>query len=587
MISNDRNQSPDLELYTTIHTLRSLPYLLFKINQNRSTTPVELMRILVFITFWMLLLVGGARAADGPQEITWQDLIPPVASEIDDPFAELTGEQLMQLAQVARFRRLLEENKISADGPSSEETKRSIAELSEQGIDVDWLLSQRERVTRERKERAGRVDKQLAGKRIRIPGYVLPLAVDDHQKVTEFLLVPWVGACIHTPPPPPNQMIHVAVPGGSEPRGYFSPIWLEGSLELKPANYNLFLVDGTRSVGVAFTLEAERITDYSATESDSLAKVEIPKDALQGIGWFHSWQMKVSLVFTRAMSGLRDDATSKAFWFAILVAFGYGLVHTLGPGHGKAVVVSYFVGDGGSLRRGLTMGVMIAVFHVLSSILVVLVADFAVRQATGQAPSDYRAIRLGSYGLIIGIGGIMLYRAIQAARRSRKSGEPGAEEHDHHAHAHGHHDCLACTALERKGRSQGTLLALAVGVVPCTGALLVLLFGMANNLLFPAILMVGAISAGMAIAMSGIGVLAILGRRVAFRLMKVDDARAVRFSCGLRIAGAAVVLLIGCLLFGFTFSNPQPLAPLSADGGQDARAMLNPSATNLEKGKER
>ncbi|NJM54735.1 MAG: DUF3299 domain-containing protein [Verrucomicrobiae bacterium] len=539
----------------------------------RATAPTEFMRSLAFITIWMLLLVGGAGAADGPREITWQNLIAPVAAEIDDPFAKLTGEQLMQLARVARFRQLLEEKKIPADGPSAEEEKRSVAELTGQGIDVDWLLSQRERVTRERTERAGQVDQQLAGARIRIPGYVLPLAFNDHRKITEFLLVPWVGACIHTPPAPPNQMIHVSVPGGAEPKGHFSPVWLEGALELKPASYNLFLVDGTRSVNVAFTMVAERITDYSATESESLAQVEIPKDAFKGHGWFQSWQMKVSLVFTRAMSGLRDDGTSKAFWFAILVAFGYGLVHTLGPGHGKAVVVSYFVGDGGSFRKGITMGVMIAVFHVLSSIIVVLVADFAVRQATGQAPSDYRAIRLGSYGLIILIGGVLLHRAIQAARRSRKSGESNADEHaqpghDHHGHTHDHHDCLACAALERKEKSPGTWLALAVGVVPCTGALLVLLFGVANNLLFPAILMVGAISAGMAIAMSGIGVLAILGRRVALRRMKADDARAVRFTCGLRIAGAALVLLIGSLLFGFTFSSSQPLVPLSADAGQ-------------------
>ena len=92
-------------------------------------------------------------------------------------------------------------------------------------------------------------------------------------------------------------------------------------------------------------------------------------------------------------------------------------------------------------------------------------------------------------------------------------------------------------------------------MVPCTGALLVLLFGVANDLLFPAILMVAAISTGMAIAMSGIGVLAILGRRMAFRRMKDDEAKRTRFTSGLRIAGAALVLLIGTLLFGLTYSH--------------------------------
>jgi len=424
-------------------------------------------------------------------------------------------------------------------------------------------------------KQAEQVDQRLAGTRTRIPGYVLPLKYGDDRTVAEFLLVPWVGACIHTPPPPPNQMVHVAVPGGTAAKGPFSPVWLEGILELKPASYDLFLVDGTRSVNVAYTMAVGRIDDYSAVDSDTLAKVKIPEDAMKGHGWFQRWQANISFVFTRAMSGLRDGGASSTFWFAILVAFGYGLVHTLGPGHGKTVVVSYFVGAGGTLRRGLTMGVMIAVFHVLSSIIVVLVADLAVRQATGQAPSDYRTIRLGSYSyaLIVLIGGIMLYRAIQASRRSPNSGESEAEGHsrtghDHHGHVHEHRDCLACAALERKEKGPGTWLALAVGVVPCTGALLVLLFGVANDLLFPAILMVAAISAGMAVAMSGIGLLAIAGRRAAFRRIKDDDPRKARFTAGLRIAGAALVLLIGGLLFGLTYSNPQPLPPLSADAGK-------------------
>ena len=503
------------------------------------------------ILFLVLLLVSSPAFADSSREIAWEDLMPQKPIEIDDPFAELSAEQLTDVAQVARIRRLLEEELIPADGQSAKDEKRYTAELSSQGIDVDWLLSQRERVTRERMQRSEQVDEELSGSRIRIPGYILALASDSDRRITEFLLVPWVGACIHSPPPPPNQMIHVSVPGGMEPRGQFSPVWIEGTIELKPANYHLFLVDGSMQVKVAYTMVTNAISEYSAADSDTLAKVEIPENSFAGHSWFQTVHAKASLIFTKAMSGLRDDGSSKAFWFAILVAFGYGLVHTLGPGHGKAVVISYFVGDDGSFRKGIAMGVMIAITHVLSSIIVVLVMDFGVRQATGQAPSDYRAIRLGSYALIIVIGAVMLRSAIQAMRQSRKT----AHSHAGHDHHHEHHYCLACAALENKKKGPGTWLALAVGVVPCTGALLVLLFGVANDLLFPAILMVAAISTGMAIAMSGIGVLAILGRRMAFRRVKDDDARRARFTSGLRIAGAALVLMIGTLLFGLTYSN--------------------------------
>ena len=477
-------------------------------------------------TVLITLAAGGTALGAVPQrEIEWKDLLSPQAAEIDDPFAELREDQLRQLAQVVRIRNLLGRELIPAEGYSAQEEKRMVAELTAQGIDVEWILSQRERVTRERMERAEQVDENLAGQRIRIPGYILPLASNDDRRITEFLLVPWVGACIHTPPPPPNQMIYVSVPAGTEPRGRFSPIWLEGTIELKPSQHNLFLVDGSRQLSIAYAMSTDIISDYSARDSDVLARVEIPEDALKGHSWFQTWQAKISLIFTRAMTGLRDDGTSSAFWFAMLIAFGYGLIHTLGPGHGKAVVISYFVGDGGSFAKGIMMGVKIAIFHVLSSVVVVLLADFAVRQTTGQAAADYRIIRLASYGLIMVIGAVMLRHAIKVSRLSRIGEASPVKDHLHadHRDQHGehtgpHHDCLACAALESK-QGAGNWLALAVGVVPCTGALLVLLFGLANDLLVPSVLMVGSISAGMAVAMSGIGVLAIIGRRVAFGRM--------------------------------------------------------------------
>jgi len=507
-------------------------------------------RRIPFTTLLIVLILLSVPYASLSEErarvIDWENLLSSASTDFDDPFLKLNEEQMFQVRQVVRIRHLRDTGKSIDAKISSEEEPRITAELKSQGIDVDWLISQRERVARERARRTEQADEGLMGAHVRIPGYILPLAVNGEGKITEFLLVPWVGACIHSPTPPPNQIIHVSYPQGTEPRGHFSAIWLEGTITFKPADYHLFLVDGKREVRVVYDMEIQDFSDYSADESDVLAKVEIPEDAFKGHGWLQAWQAKISLIFTRAMAGLRAGGSSNAFWFAMLVAFGYGLVHTLGPGHGKAVVISYFVGAGGSFRKGVSMGVIIAVCHVFSSIIVVLLADFAVRQATGQAPSDYRMIRLGSYALVVVIGAVMLRNAI----RSFRSREDGHSDHDHH-----HHDCLACAALEKR-KDAGKWLALAVGSVPCTGALLVLLFGLANDLLMEAILMVAAISAGMAIAMSCIGILAIIGRRAVFRRMKGDNPnRDVRIASVFRIAGACLVLLIGCLLSGITISQ--------------------------------
>ena len=485
--------------------------------------------------------------------------MPQVPVEIDDPFAELSAEQLTNVAQVARIRRLLEEELIPADGQSAKDVKRYTAELSSQGIDVDWLLSQRERVTRERMQRSEQVDEELSGSRIRIPGYILTLASrqrpQDHGVPAGSL-----GRSLHSQPPSasPNQMIHVSVPGGAEPRGQFSPVWIEGIIELKPASYDLFLVDGSMQVKVAYTMVTNAISECSQPIRTPLPRWRCRRTPSRATAGFRPSRAKASLIFTKAMSedsammGARKRSGSRS-WSHLATARSH-LGTRARQGGGDLLLV----GDGGSFRRGIAMGVIIAITHVLSSIIVVLVMDFAVRQATGQAPSDYRAIRLGSYALIIVIGAVMLRNAIQALRQSRKT----AHSHAGHDHHHEHHDCLACARLRDKKKGAGTWLALAVGVVPCTGALLVLLFGVANDLLFP------ASPDGrrdfhwnghrdvrhrcLAIARQAHGLPPDAGR----------SGQARPLHLGLRIAGAAVVLLIGTFLFGLAAPSGQISLPV-------------------------
>ena len=75
--------------------------------------------------------------------------------------------------------------------------------------------------------------KALDGKRVKIAAFIVPLE-DDLQEADEFLLVPYFGACIHTPPPPPNQMVYVKMPAGKTVRiGWWDPVMFEGVLHLK------------------------------------------------------------------------------------------------------------------------------------------------------------------------------------------------------------------------------------------------------------------------------------------------------------------------------------------------------------------
>ncbi|WP_415846040.1 DUF3299 domain-containing protein [Stutzerimonas zhaodongensis] len=79
----------------------------------------------------------------------------------------------------------------------------------------------------------------LDGKRIRLGGYPVPLETDNKGRSTEFFLVPYPGACIHVPPPPPNQIVMVRYPAGVMLDDIYAPLWVDGTLKIEPVNNDL------------------------------------------------------------------------------------------------------------------------------------------------------------------------------------------------------------------------------------------------------------------------------------------------------------------------------------------------------------
>ena len=95
------------------------------------------------------------------------------------------------------------------------------------------------------------VKKELDGQQVKLPGFMVPLA-GDKDKVTEFLLVPYFGACMHTPPPPTNQIVYVNYPKGVSPDLLYDPVWIEGPLtvgevesELAVSGYSMNAINVT------------------------------------------------------------------------------------------------------------------------------------------------------------------------------------------------------------------------------------------------------------------------------------------------------------------------------------------------------
>jgi hypothetical protein len=174
------------------------------------------------LAFVILLLVCGTSFSQSPpRAMTWEDLLPQ-DMEFEDPFEALTPEQLSNLSIIARMR-MLEEQKPEA---VTEATRL-----------------------------------ELNGVEARMPGYLLPLDYSEN-RVHEFLLVPRVGACIHTPPPPKNQIVYVKLEKGYKSTSRFEAVWAEGVMSTEAKSSELYLVDGTDDITTGYSMKANEIERY-------------------------------------------------------------------------------------------------------------------------------------------------------------------------------------------------------------------------------------------------------------------------------------------------------------------------------------
>lgn len=218
------------------------------------------MNVLRFIVCAVLVLGTTGAQSQSARQILWQDLSPKTTAT-EDPFEKLSRDQLLTLSDVAATReRKAKGEKISADDLAREQS--GSRKLQQEGLDVDGLLVKRREISRQRKVQGEALNAALDGQSIRIPGYVLPLEITG-KRVTEFLLVPWVGACIHTPPPPPNQILYVKTDTPFEVTTLFAPVWVTGKLAAGATKRELTLLDGSSDIDIGYTVRASRVEPYT------------------------------------------------------------------------------------------------------------------------------------------------------------------------------------------------------------------------------------------------------------------------------------------------------------------------------------
>ena len=206
-----------------------------------------------------LATVLGRARAQAARQVTWDDLIPKGA-QVENPFTKLAPEHLEALIEVAavRDRKAMGVELTPIDTAAERD---ALAKLKAAKIDVDDLLSRRKEIAMKLRAQSRATHAALDNQMIRMPGYLLPLEFSG-QQVTEFLLVPYVGACIHSPPPPPNQIVYVKSDKPVEVKATFEAVWVTGRMSTTAASKALHLVDGSSNIDVGYALAAARVEPY-------------------------------------------------------------------------------------------------------------------------------------------------------------------------------------------------------------------------------------------------------------------------------------------------------------------------------------
>jgi ABC-type nickel/cobalt efflux system permease component RcnA len=237
-----------------------------------------------------------------------------------------------------------------------------------------------------------------------------------------------------------------------------------------------------------------------------------------------------------ALAGLVDQ-NGPLMLFALAVAFGFGAVHALGPGHGKTLMAAYLIGAGGRFRQAVAVGGSVALMHTAS----VLALGFVVLTATEMfAPERvYPWLGLGSGLVALGLGAALLVTRLGAWGED----VPGhVHPQGEHAHAHPHrheHPSHEAPLVSRRGL---TALAVAGGILPSPTALVVLLAAVAVGRVAYGLALIAAFSLGLAAALVVVGVGALRARdAVASRL----SSRTARL---LPVVSASAIAVMGLVL---------------------------------------
>ena len=272
----------------------------------------------------------------------------------------------------------------------------------------------------------------------------------------------------------------------------------------------------------------------SKSHPPKISQKAVPPNPLLAKIAFRQFQLnqKMSVLVRQA----KETGSLKPFFLLLAIAFLYGILHAAGPGHGKAVAASYIISQKGKLGASVLFGNMIALFHGFSGMLLVLVVHFILNTGvTGMLRDVTRTTQLISYSLITAVGIILLIRNIYLWYCRVVTGRQYQK------------------TSSQKRQKGGLAAAIVVGMIPCPGVVLVMLFCLSLNMIGLGLLLAFSMTLGMAVTISAVVVVGVAGKNLALGILERRKRLSGIVERVIETLAALKVTTLGALLFAATF----------------------------------
>lgn len=302
------------------------------------------------------------------------------------------------------------------------------------------------------------------------------------------------------------------------------------------------LIPRIRRMGLSAALWAVPVLAQAQSAFGPRPGTAAPPPASGMVAWLLQKQAEFHLGLTKAISAVAQEPS--ALLTLLGLAFAYGVVHAIGPGHGKAVIAAYLVSSERAAKRGIALAFAAALVQAIIALGIVGVVALVLGGSGQQMDDLAHYIGLAGFALIIGMGLLIVWRKGRALM-----GQQPADCGPDCGHDHG-------SAPENTTPGQLAIIAIGAGIRPCSGAIILLVFALSKGLYLAGAASVAVMALGTAIGTSAFALLALKAKALSLHLIAGRGEIVTKLVLAAELLAGMALVALGLLLFTGAMATP-------------------------------